>query len=106
MPSLHLLTNLLDRAKFLEKDGQVLLCIKYNFSVLTLLGDHGFVHTPMISSPESLAGPDGLLFGLQLLLLRQPEEISKLLGILYHRLPSIKEAVDAYIDGVNRFLDR
>lgn len=77
-------------------DGETIEALKH-FYVISA----DALHLPQYS--DKLDYEVKLLLGLQLILAQQPEEISKWLGILYHRLPSVKKAVDAYIDGVNRF---
>ncbi len=77
-------------------DGETIEALKH-FYVISA----DALHLPQYS--DKLDYEVKLLLGLQLILAKQPEEISKWLGILYHRLPSVKKAVDAYIDGVNRF---
>jgi len=77
-------------------DGETIEALKH-FYVISA----DALHLPQYS--DKLDYEVKLLLGLQLILAKQPEEISKWLGILYHRLPSVKKAVDAYIDGVNKF---
>ena len=77
-------------------DGETIEALKH-FYVISA----DALHLPQYS--DKLDYEVKLLLGLQLILAKQPEEISKWLGILYHRLPSVKKAVDAYIEGVNRF---
>jgi len=79
-----------------DDDGETIEALKH-FYLITA----DALHLPQVS--DKLDYEVKLLLGLQLILAKQPEEISKWLGILYHRLPSVKKAVDAYIDGVNRF---
>ena len=73
-------------------DGETIEALKH-FYVISA----DALHLPQYS--DKLDYEVKLLLGLQLILAKQPEEISKWLGILYHRLPSVKKAVD----GVNRF---
>ncbi len=77
-------------------DGETIEALKH-FYVISA----DALHLPQYS--DKLDYEVKLLLGLQLILAKQPEEISKWLGILYHKLPSVKKAVDAYIEGVNRF---
>ena len=77
-------------------DGETIEALKH-FYVISA----DALHLPQYS--DKLDYEVKLLLGLQLILAKQPEEISKWLGILYHRLPSVKKAVNAYIEGVNRF---